>query len=70
MAETISPQCKILLQMVGKYPDVTREKLLTLKGITEVEIGFLLQHDLIREQRDGGRYRVSHLGQMALKRGL
>jgi hypothetical protein len=70
MSETISNQQRILLQMVGKYPDVTQEKLLSLKGVTLADIEYLLKHDLIREQREPGRYRASHLGQMAIKRGI
>ena len=69
MVETITAQRMNLLQMVAKYPDVAREKLLGLKGVTDADLAYLLQHDLIRE-REPGRYRVSHFGQMALKRGL
>jgi hypothetical protein len=68
MVETITPLRLNLLQLVAKYPDVTREKLLGLKGVTEADLAYLLQHDLVRERE--GRCRVSHLGQMALKRGL
>ena len=68
MVETITSQRMNLLQMVGKYPDVTRDKLLGLKGVTEADLAYLEQHDLVRERE--GRYRVSHFGQMALKRGL
>lgn len=67
--ETITPMRMNLLQLVAKYPDVTREKLLGLKGVTAADLAYLVQHDLIRE-REPGRFRVSHLGQMALKRGL
>ncbi len=67
MVETITPLRLHLLQMIAKYPDVTRDKLLTIKGITEADLTYLIQHDLIRE-RDG-RLRVTHFGQMALKRG-
>lgn len=70
MAETITAQRRILLQMVGKFPDVSREKLLTPKGVTEADIAYLLAQDLIREQRAPGCYRVSHLGQMAIQRGM
>jgi hypothetical protein len=68
MVETITAQRMNLLQMVAKYPDVSRDKLLGLKGITEADLAYLEQHDLVRERE--GRYRVSHFGQMALKRGL
>jgi hypothetical protein len=68
MVETITAQRMNLLQMVAKYPDVSRAKLLGLKGVTEADLTYLEQHDLIRARED--RYRVSHFGQMALKRGL
>jgi hypothetical protein len=54
---------------VAKYPDVSREKLLGLKGVTDADLAYLLQYDLIRE-RNPGCYRVSNFGQMALKRGV
>lgn len=69
MVETITPLRLNLLQLVAKYPDVTQEKLLGLKGVTEADLAYLVQHDLIRE-REPGRFRVSRFGQMALKRGL
>ena len=69
MVETITALRMTLLQMVAKFPDVPRDKLLGLKGVTEADLAYLLQHDLIRE-REPGHFRVSHFGQMALKRGL
>jgi hypothetical protein len=68
MVETITPLRLHLLQMIAKFPDVTRAKLLDIKGITEADLAYLVQHDLVRE-RDG-RLRVTHFGQMALKRGV
>ena len=50
MVETITSQRMNLLQMVGKYPDVTRDKLLGLKGVTEADLAYLEQHDLVRER--------------------
>lgn len=68
MVETITSLRMALLQMVGKHPDVSRDKLLALKGVTEADLAYLEEHDLIRERE--GRYRVSNFGKMALKRGL
>lgn len=67
MVETITALRLHLLQMIAKYPDISREKLLGLKGLTEADLTYLLQHDLVRERE--GRLRVTHFGQMALKRG-
>jgi len=68
MVETITALRMNLLQMVAKFPDTAREKLLGLKGVTAADLLYLEQHDLVRERE--GRYRVTHFGQLALKRGL
>ncbi|BDU71933.1 hypothetical protein [Mesoterricola silvestris] len=67
MVDVITPLRLSLLLTVARHPDAAREKLLTLKGVQAADIDYLLQHDLIRE-REVGRYQVSRLGQMALKR--
>jgi hypothetical protein len=67
MVETITALRMNLLQMVAKFPDVSHEKLLGLKGVVEADLTYLLQHDLVRERE--GHCRVTHFGQMALKRG-
>ncbi|HJV22752.1 MAG TPA: hypothetical protein VJ570_08645 [Holophagaceae bacterium] len=69
MSQTITPGRLSLLQLIAKHPDVSREQLLAIKGITEADLAYLEGHDLAR-QREAGRYRVSHLGEMALKRSL
>lgn len=69
MTETISPGRMALLQLIVKHPGVAREKLLTIKGVTEADLGYLLKLDLIRE-REIGQFRATHLGEMAVKRGL
>ncbi|WP_005035421.1 hypothetical protein [Holophaga foetida] len=69
MVDVITPLRLHLLQVVAKYPDIRREKLLTVKGAQAADLAYLEQCDLIRE-RESGCYRISHLGQMALKRGL
>lgn len=69
MTETITPLRLSLLRVVAQHPDAPRERLLALKGVQAADLAYLLQHDLIRE-REPGCYRASHLGQLALKRGL
>ena len=69
MVVVITHQQMSLLQVVAKHPDAARDQLLALKGMQPADLDYLLQHDLIRE-REPGRYRVSHFGQMALRRGL
>ena len=66
MADPITPRQKLLLQLVAKHPDVARDHLLKA-GAAEADLAYLERQDLIRE-REVGRYRVSHLGQQALKR--
>ncbi len=69
MVETISAVRLSLLQLVAKHPDVSREKLLTIKGITDADLNYLLQNDMIRE-REVGKYRVAHFGELVIKRGV
>ncbi len=58
-----------LLQLIAKHPGVPREKLLTIKGISEADLAYLSSLDLIQE-REAGRYRATHRGDMVVKRGL
>ena len=58
----------LLLQVIGRHPGASREKLLALQGVAPADLAYLEQHDLIREMREPGCYQLSHLGQMALKR--
>ena len=68
MVDIITPLRLTLLQVVARHPDLSRDQLLALKGVEAADVDYLAQQDLIRE-REPGRYRVSHLGQLALKRG-
>jgi len=68
MVEVITPIRLSLLNVVAKHPDAPRTKLLALTGVQPADIDYLVQQDLIRE-REVGVYRVSHFGQLALKRG-
>jgi L-alanine-DL-glutamate epimerase-like enolase superfamily enzyme len=58
-----------LLQLIAKHPGVPREKLLTIKGISEADLAYLSSLDLIQE-REAGRYRATHRGDTVVKRGL
>ena len=68
MIDPISPRQLTLLQVVAKHPDVPRDHLIKA-GATDADLTYLERQDLIRE-RAIGRYRISHLGQEVLKRGL
>ena len=70
MVDVITPRQLALLALVAKHPGLEREKLLAVGGATAaVDLAYLEQHDLLRE-REPGRFRVSHFGERALKRGL
>jgi L-alanine-DL-glutamate epimerase-like enolase superfamily enzyme len=69
MTQPISAERMALLQLIAKHPGVPKEKLLAIKGVTEVDLAYLVGLDLIRE-REAGQYRATHLGELALKRGL
>lgn len=68
MTEVITVQQWKLLQLISKHPRVTRAQLLTA-GAGAQDLAYLEGQDLIRE-RDRGNLQVSHLGELALKRGL
>lgn len=68
MTDPITPRQMMLLQLVAKHPDVSRDQMVKA-GAAEADLAYLVRHDLIRE-RGAGQFRVSHLGQQVLKRGL
>jgi len=56
-----------LLQIVGKHPGVEKEQLARLAKATDEDLKYLEEHDMIRE-REPGRYRIAHFGEMVLRR--
>lgn len=56
-----------LLQIVGKHPGVEKEQLTRLAKATDEDLKYLEEHDMIRE-REPGRYRIAHFGEMVLRR--
>ncbi len=69
MVDVITAHQMNLLAFVSKNPGITRDRLLQTKGTSPSDISYLESHDLIRE-REPQQYRVSHFGEMALRRGL
>lgn len=67
--EPITPLRLKLLRLVAEKPGVTRDILLNLPSLSAADVDYLVRMDLIRASGSGG-YRISHLGQMALKRSL
>jgi hypothetical protein len=64
MTETITPLRMALLKRIAANPDLDRARL----GAADADLGYLLKLEMARESE--GRIRVTHLGQMVLKRGL
>jgi len=56
-----------ILQFVGKHPGVERDQLVRLVQATDADLGYLAEHDMIRE-REPGHYRIAHFGEMVLRR--
>lgn len=69
MVEVITPRQLALLQLIAKNPGIRRERILETKDATNTDLAYLEQHDMIRE-REVGCFRVSHFGEMVLRRGL
>ena len=68
MAEVISSKQLGILALIAKNAGAPLAALVKA-GATEADVAYLVQHDMIREQREGG-YRIAHFGDMVLKRGL
>ena len=69
MVDVITHRQLAILQLVAKHPNIDRERLMTASGATAADLAYLELHDMLRE-REVGHYRVSHFGEMVLKRGL
>ena len=69
MVEVITSQQMGILQFVAKNPGISRDKLVAMKGATDADMKYLEGHDLIRE-REVHHYRISHFGEMVLRRGV
>jgi len=69
MVEVITARQMALLQLVGKNPGIRRERLLEVKDAIAADLAYLEEHDMIRE-RELGCFRISHFGEMVLRRGL
>ncbi|GLH72694.1 hypothetical protein GETHLI_11960 [Geothrix limicola] len=68
MTEPITSRQLHLLQAVAKHPGMTLDHL-KRAGATDVDMAYLVKHDLIRE-RDPEQYHVTHMGRAVLKRSL
>ena len=69
MAEVITARQLGILAFIAKNPGADAAKLEKGAGATAADLAYLGQHDMIREQREGG-YRIAHFGELVLRRGL
>ncbi len=69
MTEAINRTRLNLLRLFAKHPGLSKDKVLAIPGVTSEDLAYLIQQDLIRE-REVGQYRVTHLGDLVLKRQL
>ena len=67
MVKPITALQLTILQFVGKHPGVEKATLLGLARVTEEDLKYLEEHDMIRE-RELGRYRIAHFGELVLRR--
>ena len=70
MAEVISSKQLGILAFIAKNPGVGAAAIAKGAGGTAADLAYLAQHDMIREQREPGCYRVAHFGELVLRRGL
>jgi len=68
MVEAITPLQMALLRMVARNPGIRRERLLETRGASAEDLAYLERHDMIRE-READCFRISHFGEMVLRRG-
>jgi hypothetical protein len=70
MAEVITSRQLGILAFIAKNPGAPMAAIVKGAGATAADLAYLGQHDMIREQREGGSYRIAHFGELVLKRGL
>ena len=64
----LSPGRIALLQLIVKFPGVTRLKLLAIPGVGEADLAYLTTNGLIK-LREPARYHSTHHGEIVGKRG-
>lgn len=70
MAEVITARQLGILSFIAKNPGAGTAAIAKGAGGTAADLAYLAQHDMIREQREPGCYRVAHFGELVLRRGL
>jgi hypothetical protein len=67
MVKPITSHQLTILQFVGAHPGTERDQLMRVTQATADDLAYLEEHDMIRE-REAGRYRIAHFGEMVLRR--
>jgi hypothetical protein len=70
MAEVITARQLGILAFIAKNPGASADAIGKGAGATASDLAYLAQHDMIREQREPGCYRVAHFGELVLRRGV
>ena len=70
MAEVITSKQLGILAFISKNPGASAAAITKGTSATAADLAYLGQHDMIREQREPGCYRISHFGELVLRRGL
>ncbi len=66
--QALSPGRIALLQLIARFPGVSKVKLLEIKGVMEADLAYLTSNGLI-QVREPARYRATYQGETVSKRG-
>jgi len=70
MADVITAKQLGVLAFISKNPGAGTSAIVKGAGATAADLAYLAQHDMIREQREPGSYRIAHFGELVLRRGI
>jgi hypothetical protein len=68
LTQALSPGRIALLQLIAKFPGVSKARLLAIKGVGEPDLEYLAANDLIK-LRGSSHYRATFHGETVGKRG-
>ena len=68
VAQALSPGRIALLQLIARFPGISKARLLAISGVGEADLAYLTSNDLIKV-REPARYRATHHGEIVGKRG-
>lgn len=68
LTQALSPGRIALLQLIARFPGVSKARLLAIKGVCEADLAYLTANDLIK-MRAPALYRATYHGETVGKRG-